>query len=349
LLFYDNTTVARIDEFDYHLPEDLIAQTPLPDRSASRMLVLYRAEKRWEDRAFSELPRFLHPGDCLILNDSKVFPSRLLGTRASGTAAIEVFLLRPLSPDQLAWEALVRPGRKAPLGERLQFEGELSAEIVSRGDHGQRTLRFSGSPNVSRNIMETLWRIGHVPLPPYIRRRDTLEDRARYQTVYAEAEGSVAAPTAGLHFTDEMLSRCRDAGAAIATVTLHVGLGTFQPLHGETLDEVDLHSERYSVSPGSITLIQNAQRRIAVGTTSVRAIESAARYHALAGETKLFLSPGDRFYLTDALLTNFHLPRSSLLILVSAFAGTEFALAAYRHAVSQRYRFYSYGDCMLIV
>jgi S-adenosylmethionine:tRNA ribosyltransferase-isomerase len=336
---------VRVDEFDYHLPEELIAQEPLEDRAASRMLVLYRKEQRWEDRMFRELPQWIRPGDCLILNDTRVFPSRLYGHRTSGTAAVEVFLLRALSDDRKTWEALVRPGRKVPVGERIRFSDELDAEVLTRGEHGHRTLRFSGADD----IYEALSRIGHVPLPPYIRRPDTNEDRDRYQTVFARETGSVAAPTAGLHFTKEILSRCEHSGAALAHVTLHVGLGTFQPLYAEELQDVHLHSEQFQVTPESLANMQNAERRIAVGTTSVRAVESAARLGPGATETDIFISPGFEFRLVDALLTNFHLPKSSLLMLICALAGKDFTMAAYAHAVKERYRFFSYGDCMLVI
>ena len=335
----------RVDEFDYQLPEELIAQQPLADRAASRMLVLYPKEQRWEDREFREFPQWIRPDDCLILNDTRVFPSRLYGHRTSGTAAVEVFLLRPLSEDRKTWDALVRPGRKVPVGETIRFAESLEAEVLTRGDHGQRTLRFRGA----NDIYETLGRIGHVPLPPYIRRPDTLDDRERYQTVFARETGSVAAPTAGLHFTREILARCEQAGAAVAHVTLHVGLGTFQPLAVEVLSDVHLHSEQFAVTVESLARIDKAGRRIAVGTTSVRAIESAAKGGAGTGETGIFISPGYEFRYVDSLLTNFHLPKSSLLMLVCALAGKDFTIAAYAHAVKERYRFFSYGDCMLVI
>jgi S-adenosylmethionine:tRNA ribosyltransferase-isomerase len=261
------------------------------------------------------------------------------------SGAVEVFLLRPSAEDALTWEALVRPGRKMQVGERVRFDEGLEAEIVARGEFGERTLRFSGE----RDIYAQLERIGHVPLPPYIRRPDTAADRERYQTVFARERGSVAAPTAGLHFTPEMLERCRQAGADIATVTLHVGLGTFQPLHGEVVEKGKLHAERFAIPPESQRRMETAQRLVAVGTTSVRTIESAARLGSSSGETDLFIYPGFEFQKTGAVLTNFHLPQSSLLILVCAFAGRELTLAAYEHAVAAEYRFYSYGDCMLIV
>jgi S-adenosylmethionine:tRNA ribosyltransferase-isomerase len=350
-----------LSTFDYHLPEELIAQQALTDRAASRMLVVHRREGRWEDRAFRELPEFLRPGDCLVLNDSRVFPARLFGHRAGVrslpigknnpkrheylSGAVEVFLLRSVSADGRDWEALVRPGKKMRVGERIRFAEELEGEIVARGEFGERTVRFSGT----EDLFATFERIGHVPLPPYIKRQDEAADRERYQTVFARERGSVAAPTAGLHFTGEVLERCRERGAEIAHVTLHVGLGTFQPLHTEKVEEAKLHSERYAISPENAARVRGAQRVVAVGTTSVRTIESAEQSGQLSGETDIFLYPGYEFRRVGAMLTNFHLPKTSLLLLVCAFAGTELALAAYRHAVENRYRFYSYGDCMLIV
>jgi S-adenosylmethionine:tRNA ribosyltransferase-isomerase len=325
-------------EFRYDLPESAIAQEPLADRAGSRMLVLDRKTLRWEDRLFRDFPQFVGEGDCIVLNDSKVFPSRLLGNRAGATGRVEVLLLRPMSEDRLTWDALVRPGRKMRSGEEVVFDQGVTAKILGRGEFGERTLRFcSNEP-----IFEVLQRIGHVPLPPYIRRPDRPEDRDRYQTVFARETGSVAAPTAGLHFTPEILGRCRTARAAMVYVTLHVGLGTFQPVRGDTL-----HSEHFEITKENQSRIDEAKRVVCVGTTSVRAVESAAL--ARSGETDLFIRPGFEFRRTGAMLTNFHLPESSLLILVCAFAGADFVLAAYRHAVDAGYRFYSYGDCMLVL
>ena len=330
-----------LSEFDYHLPEELIAQQPLADRSASRMLVVDRKSGTWQDRAFQEFPSYLTPGDCLVVNDSRVIPSRLLGRREHGTGKVEVFLTKPVSPDGLTWEALVHPGRKMRTGERIVISDDLGAEILGRGEFGERTVRLYPQGD----LLTILDRVGHVPLPPYIRRPDVPEDRDRYQTVFAKEPGSVAAPTAGLHFTPEILEACRAAGAAIARITLHVGLGTFQPLRAKTLEDVQLHRESFIVPPEAVRALDQARRVVAVGTTSVRAIES----DPTSAETGLFISPGFRFRRTGAMLTNFHLPRSSLLVLVCAFAGRELALAAYRHAVEQRYRFFSYGDSMLII
>jgi len=326
-----------LSQFHYHLPESSIAQEPLKDRAASRMLVLNRAERRWEDRMFRELPQFLRPDDCLVLNDSKVFPSRLFGHRVGFSGAVEVLLVQPISSDAKTWAALVHPGRKLRTGERVVLDG-AEAEVIGRGTFGERTLRF----HYDGDLYGLFQKIGHVPLPPYIKRADTAADRERYQTVFARETGSVAAPTAGLHFTPEILEACRQAGAGIAYVTLHVGLGTFQPVRGETL-----HSERFQVSEENAAKIRAAPRVICAGTTSVRAVESL--YLGKSGETDLFIRPGFQFQRTGAMLTNFHLPESSLLMLVCAFAGRKFVLAAYEHAVTAGYRFYSYGDCMLIV
>jgi len=349
----------KLSDFDYHLPEDRIAQEPLEDRAGSRMLVLHRHEGRWEDRMFRDLPRYLRPGDCLVLNDSKVIPSRLYGRRKGVHALpigkhnpkrreylsgrVEVLLLRPVSEDGLTWEALVHPGRKVRVGEIIYFNHELEAEVVWRGEYGLRKVRF----HCEGDLYEKLERLGHVPLPPYIHRPDRPEDRERYQTVFAREPGSAAAPTAGLHFTPEVLEACRRAGAEIAYVTLHVGLGTFQPLRTEMVEEAKLHSEVFHIAPAEEAKIRAAERVVAVGTTVVRTLEAAARGER--GETDIFIYPGFEFRVVGAMLTNFHLPRSSLLLLVCAFAGRELVLEAYRHAVEAGYRFYSYGDCMLII
>lgn len=342
-----------LSQFNYHLPESSIAQQPLPDRAASRMLVLYRNRQRWEDRMFREFPQFLGPGDCLVLNDSKVLPSRLLGHRAGVhslpvgknnpkrrqnlSGEVEVLLVQPVSDDAKTWTALVHPGRKMRTGERVRF-GDVEAEIVARGEYGERTVRF----HLDGDIFELLQRIGHMPLPPYIKRPDTPQDRERYQTVFARRPGSVAAPTAGLHFTLEILDACRERGAEIVYVTLHVGLGTFQPVRGDSL-----HSERFHVTEENAAKIRRSKRVVCAGTTSVRAVESI--FLGKASETDLFIRPGFQFRRTEAILTNFHLPQSSLLMLVCSFAGRELVLNAYQHAVKAGYRFYSYGDCMLVV
>jgi S-adenosylmethionine:tRNA ribosyltransferase-isomerase len=326
-----------LSQFHYHWPEASIAQEPLADRAAARMLVLHRTEQRWEDRMFREFPQFLEAGDCLVLNDSKVFPSRLYGKRVGFSGVVEVLLVQPISEDAKTWTALVHPGKKMRTRERVAFDG-VEAEVIGRGEYGERTLRF----HYGGDLYELLRKIGHVPLPPYIKRTDTAEDRERYQTVFARETGSAAAPTAGLHFTGEILDGCRKAGAEIAYVTLHVGLGTFQPIRGEKL-----HAERFHVNPEDASKIRAAKRVICAGTTSVRAVESL--FLGKSGETDLFIRPGFQFQRTNAMLTNFHLPESSLLMLVCAFAGREFVLPAYEHAVQAGYRFYSYGDCMLIL
>ena len=358
-------------EFDYTLPEELIAQTPLADRAASRMLVIDRTRGAWEDRQFRDLPAFLRPGDCLVLNDSRVFPARLFGHRAGVhalpigkknparhaylTGEVEVLLLRPVDSTAKEWEALVHPGKKMRVGEGVRFADGLEAEVIARREFGERTLRFHTHAD-GADVYEEFEKIGHVPLPPYIKRRDEAADRERYQTVFAREKGSAAAPTAGLHFTVEVLDACRARRAEIAFVTLHVGLGTFQAIHcqsqGEQVEGHRLHAEHYRITADNSARMTAARRLVAVGTTSVRTIESAMRGGGLresSGETDLFIYPGFEFRATGAVLTNFHLPCTSLLLLVCAFAGKDLALAAYRHAVEQRYRFYSYGDCMLII
>ncbi|MFN7933398.1 MAG: tRNA preQ1(34) S-adenosylmethionine ribosyltransferase-isomerase QueA [Bryobacteraceae bacterium] len=332
-------------EFDFELPEERIAQEPLEDRAAARMLVVYRAEGRFEDRMFREFPSFLHPGDCLVLNDSKVLPARLYGHREGYTGHVEVLLVRAMSDDQMTWLTLARPGRKLRSRDRIRFSDRLEAEILGRGEFGERTMRF----HPKGDFFECIGEVGHMPLPPYIHRGDTKVDATRYQTVFAREAGSVAAPTAGLHFTNEVLEACQASGASIERVTLHVGLGTFQPLHTQVIEEVKLHSERYAVAPDAAERIRSAQRVIAAGTTSVRTLETVAATGRIEGDTDLFLYPGHEFRRVNAMLTNFHLPQSSLLVLVCAFGGKELILDAYRHAVREEYRFYSYGDCMLIV
>jgi S-adenosylmethionine:tRNA ribosyltransferase-isomerase len=325
----------KLSDFDYELPEELIAQEPPAERDGARMLAVYRNEGRFEDRRFREFPSFLREGDCLVLNDSRVLPSRLF----AGTS--EMLLLEPVSADAREWKALVRPGRKIRPGAVIRFDDRFAAEIISSGERGERTVRFLGDEDVYAAID----RLGHMPLPPYIKRSDRPADRDRYQTVFARERGSVAAPTAGLHFTGEILGRVEH----VARITLHVGLGTFQPIEREDFENHRLHFERYSISPEAWREIDSARRVVAVGTTSVRTLESAAATGAMAGSTNLFICPGYDFRRTGAMLTNFHLPRTSLLLLVCAFAGTDLALAAYRHAVAARYRFFSYGDCMLIL
>jgi S-adenosylmethionine:tRNA ribosyltransferase-isomerase len=366
----------RVEDFNYDLPTELIAQRPLEQRDFSRVLLLERSTGTYEDRMFSELPQLLRGDELLVLNNTRVLPARLFGRRAGVFSQqpsrktkmehlhgeVEVFLTRRIEKD--TWEALVRPGRKLPVGERVIFgvgeKGDLEAEILTRGELGIRTLKFSSMNglNVSENIQE----LGHVPLPPYIDRPDEVSDRERYQTVFAQKPGAVAAPTAGLHFTEEILKKIRARGCTICELTLHVGLGTFQPIHSETLEEHKIHSESYEISEETATKINEAKKEgrpiLAVGTTVVRALEdSAGRAAELSEENSvisghaeagIFITPGYKFCVVDKLLTNFHLPKSTLLALVSSFVGREKILAAYRHAVERRYRFYSYGDCMLI-
>jgi len=353
----------RVDDFDFELPAELIAQQPPAERGQSRMLVMNRASGELRDASFSDLTSLLKPGDLLVLNDSRVIPARLYARRtqrrerANPTGRIEVMLTEPAGDN--AWRALVKPGRKVGVGERLVFpavsgEVALEAEVLQRGEFGERLLRFEPV----EDFFGALERIGHVPLPPYIRRDDAGADRERYQTVFARERGSVAAPTAGLHFTPEVLDALAAKGVEVARVTLHVGLGTFAPLRVERVDEVRLHRERYTISPEAAEAVNRALREkrkiVAVGTTVVRTLESAAAHahagglKAHSGETQIFIAPGYKFRVVGALLTNFHLPKSSLLMLVSAFAGREQVLAAYRHAMEEKYRFFSYGDCMFL-
>jgi S-adenosylmethionine:tRNA ribosyltransferase-isomerase len=363
----------RVDEFTYDLPAEQIAQRPLPARDSSRLLLLDKSDGSWEDHQFAELPDLLYGNELLVFNNARVLPARLLGHRRgvyaqapsrrtarqhlSGT--VEVFLTRRV--DQDLWEALVRPGRKVQVGECIIFgAGELECDIRSRGEFGLRTIRFRSTNEQS--VVENIEKLGHVPLPPYIHRPDDETDRQRYQTVFARRSGAVAAPTAGLHFTNEILERTRARGCDIAEVTLDVGLGTFQPVHTEILEQHKMHSEAYEISEESAEKIRRAKKEkrpvLAVGTTVVRTLEDAAAGVVAAGtgdlvragrnQAQVFLIPGHSFRIVDMLLTNFHLPRSTLLALVCAFAGREKILAAYRHAVEAEYRFYSYGDCMLI-
>jgi S-adenosylmethionine:tRNA ribosyltransferase-isomerase len=312
------------------------------------MLVISRQERSFHDDLFRNFAEYIRPGDCLVLNNSQVFPARLHGRRHSTVGAkIEVFLVRALNKEETVWSALVRPGKRVQVGDVIIFDERLRAEVLSQGEFGERTLRFFSEGLVA----ELLENLGIVPLPPYIRRVPNASDRERYQTVFAERRGSIAAPTAGLHFTPEMLRACRAAGAEIAYITLHVGLGTFAPLREKSLSDVQLHAESFEIFASDAAKMQGAKRLFCVGTTSVRTVETALLREGLKqleGETDLFIYPGFHFRGTGAMLTNFHLPQSSLLMLVCAFAGLELTLAAYRHAVAERYRFYSYGDCMLI-
>lgn len=409
-----------VSDFDFHLPDELIARQPLADRAAARMLHLSRTGDLLEDSSFRDFPDLLRPDDLLVFNNTKVLPARLFGHRSGARAhkvsdqnpaakeflrgKVEVLLTRRISDEPIVWQALVRPGRKLGVGERLYFGGEageqshetgapgvdapgweLAAEIVDRGFYGERHLRFDPVDD----FYGVLNRIGHIPLPPYIDRPDTPEDREQYQTVYAKPLGSVAAPTAGLHFTPEILERIRRRGIETAEITLHVGLGTFQPVRAEVVERNILHKEWFEISEEAAEKIQRARnmgrRIVAVGTTTVRTLEYAVRTHtpstpgivipseaearsaaaqprdlrfvapegssrivAQSGEADIFIYPGFEFKVVGAMLTNFHLPKSTLLMLVSAFAGRERILSAYEHAVREKYRFYSYGDCMFV-
>jgi S-adenosylmethionine:tRNA ribosyltransferase-isomerase len=349
-----------ISDFDYELPEELIAQHPLARRDASRMLVVERARGAWRDGEFSEFPEELEAGDVVVVNNTRVFPARLLGRREPSGGRVELLLVRRL-PEGGAevWEALARPARRLDAGARLSFgDGRLRAEVLgATGEGPERVVRFEAEGDFDALLEE----FGQMPLPPYIKRDgDDLaaraEDRERYQTVYAERRGAIAAPTAGLHFTPPVIENLRARGARVAEITLHVGYGTFAPVRAADLSGHRVAPEYFEIDEEAAGGLNEARARggrvFAVGTTTVRALESAAdergRVRAGSGETGLTITPGYRFRATDALLTNFHLPRSSLLVLVSAFAGRELVLAAYRHAVRARYRFYSYGDCMLI-
>jgi S-adenosylmethionine:tRNA ribosyltransferase-isomerase len=363
----------RLDELDYHLPRRQIAQRPLDRRDSSRLLFLDRSSGVFADRLFTEFPSLLRGDELLVCNNARVIPARLFGRRAGVhsqppsratrsehlTGKVEIFLTREI--DSETWEALVRPGRKMQVGERVLFgEGELEAEVLSHGHLGLRTLRFTSRDHTS--IRQHLERLGHVPLPPYIERADESSDRERYQTVFAKRPGAIAAPTAGLHFSTEILERIRARGVELCELTLNVGLGTFQPIHGETLEGHVMHSEGYEIPKETADRIQVARAAgrpiLAVGTTVVRALEDSALRSAESGsanlvlfgkaEAHLFIVPGFRFRVVEGLLTNFHLPRSTLLALVCAFAGREHVLMAYKHAVEAGYRFYSYGDCLLV-
>ena len=381
---YEKIGDLKLNEFDYDLPQERIAQWPLKERDASRMLLLDRRSGAWEDRRFRDFPDLLRGDELIVINNTRVLPARLWGHREGVraqpvgdrnvirdehlSALIEVLLLRACGTDE--WEALVRPGRKIPVGETIIFgDGDLQAEVTGRAGYGLRRLKFASTGN----LIESIQRLGHIPLPPYIKRDDSPVDRERYQTVFARCGAAVAAPTAGLHFTWEILSRVRERGVEVAEITLDVGLGTFEPVRTERLEDHAIHTESYEIPPSTAEAIARAHAEhrpvLAVGTTVVRALEDAAAKsstHSSAPDTKdvmenaqgvvvagraeadIFLFPGKPFRVVNQLLTNFHLPRSSLLALVAAFAGRENVLRAYRHAVESEYRFYSYGDCMWI-
>ncbi|MCQ2438302.1 MAG: tRNA preQ1(34) S-adenosylmethionine ribosyltransferase-isomerase QueA [Oscillospiraceae bacterium] len=335
-------------DFYFDLPQELIAQTPLEQRDASRLLHLNKTSGELEHRHFYDLPEYLHAGDCLVMNDSRVLPARLFGHRPTG-GSVEVVLLRDLG--QGNWECLTRPGRKTPPGTHISFgEGELSAEVISAAEDGNKILHF----NYEGIFLEILEHLGHMPLPPYI--KEELQDAERYQTVYSREVGSAAAPTAGLHFTPELLKKIEDKGVKLAFVTLHVGLGTFRPVKEENIEDHPMHSEFCVVTDETAETINSCRRNggriVAVGTTSCRTLETmgddAGILHAGSRWTDIFIYPGYRFKMVDALVTNFHLPESTLVMLVSALAGRENILKAYQTAVEERYRFFSFGDAMLI-
>lgn len=339
----------NVKDYDYDLPEELIAQDPLEDRSSSRLMVLDRQTGDVEHRHFTDILEYLHPGDCLVINNTKVIPARLFGVKEDTQAKIEVLLLKRKEND--IWETLVKPGKKAKPGTKLVFgDGLLTAEVVDVVEEGNRLIQF----HYDGIFEEILDQLGQMPLPPYITHQ--LKDKNRYQTVYAKYDGSAAAPTAGLHFTKELLQKVKDMGVDIAEVTLHVGLGTFRPVKVENVLDHHMHSEFYMVSQEAADKIKRAKesghRVIAVGTTSTRTLEAAAdengRLHETSGWTEIFIYPGYQFKVIDALITNFHLPQSTLVMLVSALAGREHVLHAYETAVKERYRFFSFGDAMLI-
>jgi S-adenosylmethionine:tRNA ribosyltransferase-isomerase len=366
-----NLCIVLVSDFHYELPDNLIAQQPLPDRAGSRLLHLSATSGAFADRQFRDFPELVRPGDLVVFNNTRVFPARLYGRRKGlksqsvsprNPAAreflrgrVEVLLTHQLRQDPNEWECLVRPGRKISVGEHLFFgeQDELQAEVIARGEFGERHIRFAPAPD----FFDRIDLLGHIPLPPYISRSDSPADHERYQTVYARDRGSVAAPTAGLHFTREILDRLAARGIETAEITLHVGLGTFHPIRAQRVEDHRLHSERYSIPVETATKISEARgqsrRVVAIGTTTVRTLEFAAQQHSgeirtASGEANLFIYPGYRFQVVQALLTNFHLPESTLLMLVCALGGKENVLNAYRHAVAQGYRFYSYGDCMFV-
>lgn len=340
----------NVKDFYYDLPQELIAQDPLEDRSGSRLMVLGRKDGSIEHHMFRDVVHYLHPGDCLVLNNTKVLPARLFGTKEGTQAGIELLLLKRLEDNK--WETLVKPGKKAKIGTKLQFgDGLLTGEIIDIVEEGNRIIQFS----YTGIFEEILDKLGEMPLPPYITHR--LQDQQRYQTVYAKEEGSAAAPTAGLHFTNELLEQISDKGVEIAEVTLHVGLGTFRPVKAENVLDHHMHSEFYHLDAQNAEKINRAKagghRVVAVGTTSTRTLETVAdeagRVKAASGWTQIFLYPGYHFRCIDGLITNFHLPESTLIMLVSAFAGREHVLEAYAQAVKEKYRFFSFGDAMLLI
>ncbi|MBQ2275298.1 MAG: tRNA preQ1(34) S-adenosylmethionine ribosyltransferase-isomerase QueA [Lachnospiraceae bacterium] len=340
----------KLTDFYYELPQELIAQDPLVDRSSSRLLVFHKDTKEMEHKIFKDITDYLKPGDCLVINDTKVIPARLIGEKEETGAKIELLLLKRISDTK--WETLVKPGKKAKVGTKISFgNGLLKATIVDVLEEGNRLIEFEFE-GIFEEILDEL---GQMPLPPYITHQ--LQDKTRYQTVYAKHEGSAAAPTAGLHFTNELLEKVKEMGVSIAHVTLHVGLGTFRPVKVENVLEHHMHSEYYCIEEADATLINDTKKKggrvISVGTTSTRTLESVAdengRIHAGSGWTDIFIYPGYKFKVIDGLITNFHLPESTLLMLVSAFADRESIMKVYETAVKEKYRFFSFGDAMLLI
>lgn len=339
----------NVTDFDYDLPEELIAQYPADKRDQSRLLVVHRDTDTTEDKHFYDILDYLEPGDCLVMNNSKVLPARIFGRKSTTGAKVEFLLIKRMEGDSV-WETMVRPGKKLHVGDRVVFSQEprLEAEIVGYGEDGTRLARFE----YDGIFMEVLGQIGKIPLPPYIDRDSEEEDKERYQTVYCKEEGSVAAPTAGLHFTRELLQKAQDKGVKLAYVTLHVGIGTFRPVKCDVVEEHTMHFEEYYIDAENAAIIngtkKNGGRIISVGTTSTRTLESAASEEGIlsvgSGSTGIFIYPGYKFKLVDCLITNFHLPKSTLLMLISALYDREKILAVYREAVEKQYRFFSYGD-----
>ena len=339
----------KVSDFDYELPQELIAQVPIKDRSASRLMVLNRENKAIEDKIFKDIIDYLKPGDCLVRNNTKVIPARLYGIKEETGVHIEFLLLKRIEGD--VWEVMVHPGRRLKIGTKVIFgDGLLKAEILEMMEGGNRKVKFE----YEGIFNEILDQIGLMPLPPYI--KEKLDDKSRYQTVYAKYEGSAAAPTAGLHFTEELLEKIKAKGVEIANVTLHVGIGTFRPVKVENIEEHDMHSEHYYIKTEDAEKINNTKKNggriIAVGTTSCRVLESVADENGLVketeGDTSIFIYPGYKFKCIDCLITNFHLPESTLIMLVSALAGKDYIMKAYKHAVEEKYRFFSFGDAMFI-
>jgi len=343
--------MMKIDEFDFDLPERLIAQTPLENRTGSKLLVMDRSKRSIEHRQFSDIIDYLNPGDCLVLNNTKVLPARLYGVKMDTGAKIECLLLHQRASDQ--WEVLMKPAKKVKIGTKISFgDGKLVATCIERQEHGGRVIEF----DYQGIFLEVLTELGEMPLPPYI--KEQLDDQDRYQTVYAEKEGSAAAPTAGLHFTESFLAEIKEKGIEIAFVTLHVGLGTFRPVNVNKIEEHEMHSEFYHLSEVEATKISqtknNGGRVIAVGTTSTRTLETIAsdadgKIVATSGWTSIFIYPPYQFKAIDGMITNFHLPKSTLIMLISAFADRDFVMEAYQAAINQEYRFFSFGDAMLII